>query len=1066
MNNQINILVIDDIEAIGCQISERIKPFCKTVNFYRYDVDKEFQENANSIKNIITDKSINYLVIDRGFYKIIYTKENIQELNLEEGYLYSCQSEECKAKKINADKLLLDDQDGLLKYFKNNSQSLNLKGLILYTFDPFDKRIKEKLENVKTNITNQGVSKDLVFVIETSEVFIKPTNRQLYKSFLAHPNEIDNNISHNGYQKIGFKSVFVEYGDLIGNIVCNIVNHKNIVLYPDAVGSYLNKNNLEFISYNRLLNEIYFRDDLKFIIGSVAAFEIAGIPDYQIDIPYKDYYDCLNIKLKEEDLQEQLFKDSEGEFLENQWIYYQYIYDECEKKFTILKKEKSGGISTNYIVKKWLPYLHSSVFYDKDAWQANEDKITEDSSNNSWINLYLFFTKIKFGGFEGHINFTFWGENICFEDNRIEQIAKRIYDEIYPLIKAKAGEILIPDLRDLIQQNARKSAFAEVNARTSSHNTGSHILANDLSSETKDNLAKFQTYLRQRMLFNSDITSGITSSEMDYSLNYIIKEFQSLKIVKKYISGITDCKFEEFEYNSEDLKRRISIPNGVLGLQALYVIFENIIRNYFKHASGDNSKLNINIKYDEESDDHICIALTDNTKPNEDQFKRIKTFVEAPILDNYKLRTEGMGFLEMRGAACYLNKIPIDQIDTYEIKITKNRKKEIKKVFGVKNKNGKLIFKLWLRKPKTVLIFTKEEVQNESNLKIKGIYINSDFSNIQNERHQWVVLDNQKNVENITQNQTAVSFKIFIVNGNGEDYPSLTKESYEKIFDEETNINELLYREWTEFIRKKKKENDKCYEIFRDDKIISVDDCKYVLFKREGTNCSKIVFDCHGQKKEDYSIGSNGVIYYEPYPSSVGTGTVIRHIDTFSDEQRKFFKYELFELAKMKIGILDERIQRKINDKIVFRANNKNIEFQVKEVFKSMGIFIPNHKNGEVNLNTKEFNNLIKQKISNWVKNYNHQLDYLIIHLGIIEKFLVDKKEPYIRKWICENISPFLENNYGTQIIVTTERGTPNNIPAMCRFVHYSNLVKYLFEDRSKYHLIKVLANSRKVETQ
>jgi len=631
--------------------------------------------------------------------------------------------------------------------------------------------------------------------------------------------------------------------------------------------------------------------------------------------------------------------------------------------------------------------------------------------------------------------------------------------------------IILPMRNEMI-----KSAFAQVNVRTSSHNTGSHILAQEFSEEDKKDIPDFLTYLRHRMLYNSDITTGIASFEIDYSLKDIIDEFKSMKIVKKYISGLFDCVFADFDLNENDEKRNISVPNGVLGLQAFFIIFENIIRNYFKHAAGNNNKLKVSLGLEGETDDHICLTLSDGSTPTKKQYERIRKLIEDPILEDNKLRHEGLGFLEMKGAACYLNKIPMEQIDEYKVQTINNGKKEPQKVFEAIRDNkseNKLKFNLWLRKPKKLLIFTDDPQEKTSYaLNNNGIYFKSNVNNSQNEPHQWVIMNNKTQLKN--NNTTSISQRVFSVNHEGKNWPMLSDEVYNKILTDGTNVNELLYPKWVEFLLKKKNIENKSLSILwlkqfsnKEPYIFKLtQDSEMPLYeipKNESEQSLQIIFDNHGTHYGEFS----NPFYYEPFSSNVGIGPRITDHNALSVCEKTILYYELIELAVSKVIILDERVQRKLNENVsenlIVGSSTNNIK--IKKVFERMNIHNPDPSSEEANLNSEDFEkNKVLEKIKNWIYHHKDGLDYLIIHLGIIEKFLkTNKTSDHVKNWIEENIKPELDAHYNTSIIITTERGTPDNIPSSCRFLHYSNLVKYLFEDQSKYHLMKTIISSRKI---
>jgi len=85
--------------------------------------------------------------------------------------------------------------------------------------------------------------------------------------------------------------------------------------------------------------------------------------------------------------------------------------------------------------------------------------------------------------------------------------------------------------------------------------------------------------------------------------------------------------------------------------------------------------------------------------------------------------------------------------------------------------------------------------------------------------------------------------------------------------------------------------------------------------------------------------------------------------------------------------------------------------------------------------------------------------DFLVIHLGVIEKIVRTTNEDQIRDWIGDWKSKFPKQH----LVVTSGRGKPSNLPDNTRFLHYSLISRYVLDERSKYYLAKVLCASRRM---
>uniref|UniRef100_B3END1 Uncharacterized protein n=1 Tax=Chlorobium phaeobacteroides (strain BS1) TaxID=331678 RepID=B3END1_CHLPB len=98
-------------------------------------------------------------------------------------------------------------------------------------------------------------------------------------------------------------------------------------------------------------------------------------------------------------------------------------------------------------------------------------------------------------------------------------------------------------------------------------------------------IAYFNDYLKKRMDFLADVAT--TNSYIEYTVSFendIIDAFAKNKILMDRITGVTKNAFV-YEICGEGLKNvHVTVPSGVLGCHAFYIILENIIRNIAKHG--------------------------------------------------------------------------------------------------------------------------------------------------------------------------------------------------------------------------------------------------------------------------------------------------------------------------------------------------------------------------------------------------------------------------------------------------------------------------------------------------
>ena len=90
----------------------------------------------------------------------------------------------------------------------------------------------------------------------------------------------------------------------------------------------------------------------------------------------------------------------------------------------------------------------------------------------------------------------------------------------------------------------------------------------------------------------------------------------------------------------------------------------------------------------------------------------------------------------------------------------------------------------------------------------------------------------------------------------------------------------------------------------------------------------------------------------------------------------------------------------------------------------------------------------IKKYLTEYIK--RDFINFIVIHLGIIEKLSLNKSSEQISSLVCE----LMPNGFARdRIVIISERGTPDNIERDFRFLHYSNIAKHIIEEKSKLKL-------------
>ena len=211
----------------------------------------------------------------------------------------------------------------------------------------------------------------------------------------------------------------------------------------------------------------------------------------------------------------------------------------------------------------------------------------------------------------------------------------------------------------------------------------------------------------------------------------------------------------------------------------------------------------------------------------------------------------------------------------------------------------------------------------------------------------------------------------------------------------------------------------------------------------------------------------------------------------------------------LKIMVLDERIQafseqekysiekptggcqQKLMDKTCFHSDG----VPYSELYKNTNILVP-HISDECNLNEQNFHDQTHpeyQKIINYIQNefvlwdeqkkaVNSKCEFLVIHLGIIEKLIIawnsSNAGKEYNKEITADVAEFLKNvilnldlteeemkaphPIYDKVIVTSGRGKPHNLPVDVRYINFSVISQYMITLRNKYALTESLYCARK----
>ncbi len=275
-------------------------------------------------------------------------------------------------------------------------------------------------------------------------------------------------------------------------------------------------------------------------------------------------------------------------------------------------------------------------------------------------------------------------------------------------IKSLTSEVL--NIKRNMQIAHLRSAIATILARVMAHDLGSHMLANAELPKDGNREGYFdylRNYVRARTVFIAEATTAdpfwIMPLPLVSQVIYPFEKFDdTISPICKHLAqseGVTEVSIEinhngeRISYQKESVSRGkavrefwlckpydlfVAMPTGLVGVHALYCIFENVIRNgakYGKDKKGQPLKLAIRIEDKDFKrcndfyrvriwDDHSCF--------DEEQFKTICSFSPPNCRNGVQVDAEeeswriiddtgrpvpgGWGIKEMRIASAWLRK--------------------------------------------------------------------------------------------------------------------------------------------------------------------------------------------------------------------------------------------------------------------------------------------------------------------------------------------------------------------------------------------------------------------------
>jgi hypothetical protein len=675
-----------------------------------------------------------------------------------------------------------------------------------------------------------------------------------------------------------------------------------------------------------------------------------------------------------------------------------------------------------------------------------------------------------------------------------------------------------------LQKQATKSAISQVMARNMSHNIGSHVLSKfkdekeitevcqkapngksqylgmgsasrPSSGKPLDNfnpdltgvqlVAYFNEYLKTRMDFLADIatTDPIMETPM-YLVRDLMKGFDKNRILLNRISGVsTDIKFsikilrdkEEITSTNHSRDPLLSIPNGVLGSQAFYILLENVIRNIFKHANpAANFEIVVKVTDYETNKSFYEVCISNSLSKDAGD---IRSLVEArnlafndPILKHNRLRDTNLGTIEMDVCAAYLRGLPIVSVDDekYQLEGDCEKANPPKLIYAHAHKDEHegsadytLGYKFYIAKPKEVLVLDDEgtfRIGNNSNTDLLdhgiGMTRSSELnaSNIFN--HQLLYCTSQRKEVTRALRRYAQQLPKRFVFADRDVKTDTIKNFIQSVW----QLYGVQNFKGSYCLIINGDEDEKKEIEIRHRSVQIANSCK-------GENESfKIFIDNHNKAWHRHAAFN----YYDMACSHSMISKLLPKINLDKDSQASV---EYIEVVLAKILLLDERLQENI---VLSRRHYTAYgnSTPLVEYFSNQRLFIPTKD--EVNLNEVSFGQLSDEidggtvklttadKIRCYIQKHLKDCSFCVIHLGILEKMLPSGGSKSIEdiNGIINKLGVDKENR--EKLVVTSGRGKPANLPSDLLFVPLAliqNAVETVFD---KYVLTKILYNARK----
>ena len=734
-----------------------------------------------------------------------------------------------------------------------------------------------------------------------------------------------------------------------------------------------------------------------------------------------------------------------------------------------------------------------------------------------------------------------------FSTQKINEIIEEKNKEI------EKANIELEEKINLLEKQARKSAYSQVFIRNMSHNIISHVLIHLLKGEelsaqklpthieranayqasfdlpwkqqnrtislqdSQEQLACFLKYLSNRCFYLNESVYGITNTVGEKKVyEELFRELDENRILLNHISGIEHFNYKLHfvrEIEKEGVKQyepltstndfSVMLPGDTLGQQAFYNIIENIIRNTAKHNSIQkvNQCVHFIIKFSEHSRIYYKVEIFDSVVLSKNKEQDLNTMISNPEFEKneYRLRSYGLGQLEMKAAAAFLRQKDIAQLETNE-ELTIGECLPFLQAFETgltydeaqgqvisKEKEKHLGYSFYLKKTEKYLIIINEDKkcsfgEKLEKLSLKGVQIVSqeDFlKDLKVQRvfnHEFVFLcesakENLKELSEKEESLKGLSEHFYSNNPQKRKHKSsripilsLLPERLMLIYDglidemvEKSDIETFEKNIWEQWEGEKmEKKYEKKYDIYQ---VIAINGKKENNEYNDYSSCRQVVLHNHLNSVDSWKEAIENInidlIKVEPLSSAAQrklpnwtsgvsltdyVGQIAKQVPTIQKIIEAYFN---------KIIVIDERIQD-----FAETATYKGVP--EKDIFKHINVLIPDKIASEaINLANRNISQE-KKKVEKYIQNHITSASFLVIHYGILERMYgsdytqINKK---LEDWAKQ-----------TRVVITTGRGkySLRDLPQAVTYLNFSALRTAFIDNRNKYSMNYILNQARK----